>query len=86
MVLVAVAIALIPVMQQAKGGEIFQYATSIQGLLGAPTCAMFILAMFWKRCNEHVIIIPKLMGLSLCISEANDHVIRSDIPQLSLPC
>merc|ERR1711894_656263 len=43
---------LIPVMSQSNGAQIFVYATNINGILGAPTCAMFLFAMFWKRCNE----------------------------------
>ena len=41
-------------ISDAQGGEIFRYSTTVTGYLGAPTCAMFILAMFWYRCNEPV--------------------------------
>ena len=51
-VVTAIGVAWIPLMSDAQGGQVFQYATSVAGYLGAPTCAMFILAMFWKRCNE----------------------------------
>ena len=44
----------IPIMSDAEGGEIFRYATSITGYFGAPTCAMFVLAMFWNRTTEPV--------------------------------
>ena len=50
--MVAISILWIPVMSEAEGGKIFAYLTSINGYLGAPTCAMFLLAMFWKRVNE----------------------------------
>ena len=39
-------------MQGASGAQIFVYATNISGVIGAPACAIFILAVFWKRCNE----------------------------------
>ena len=52
--LTVVAVLLIPVMASSNGGEIFRYSTTITGYLSAPTCAMFFLAMFWKRVSEPV--------------------------------
>ena len=49
-----ILICWIPVLASAEGGEIFRFTSSITGYFGAPTCAMFILAMFWDRCNEPV--------------------------------
>ncbi len=53
-VLTGVAVLIIPMMEGANGGEIYRYATLITGYLGAPTCAMFLLAMFWSRVSEMV--------------------------------
>ncbi|ELU05465.1 hypothetical protein CAPTEDRAFT_176039 [Capitella teleta] len=53
-VLTAVSIIWIPIMQDAQGGQIFVYATTVTGYLAAPTCAMFVLAVFWKRVNEPI--------------------------------
>lgn len=49
-----VVVIWVPVIQDAKGGEIFKYVSSVNGYLGAPTCAMFVLAMFWSRITEPV--------------------------------
>lgn len=51
-ILTMISVIWIPIMSNAEGGEIFRYATSITGHFGAPTCAMFILAMFWNRTSE----------------------------------
>ena len=45
-------------MQSSQGGEIFKYTTTVSGYMGAPTCAMFVLAMFWNRTTEPVSIRP----------------------------
>ena len=52
-------VLIIPIMEGANGGEIYRYATTITGYLGAPTCAMFILAMFWSRASETVLTISQ---------------------------
>ncbi|CAH1801672.1 unnamed protein product [Owenia fusiformis] len=66
-VMVVLSILLIPLMASAEGGQVFKYATTITGYLGSPTCAMFILAMFWPRCNEKGafwgMIVSQLVGL-----------------------
>lgn len=51
-IMVGVVIAWIPVIQNAKGGEVYLYVSAVNGYLGAPTCAMFLLAMFWARTTE----------------------------------
>ena len=51
----ALSVVLIPIMKDQAGGQIFFYTTMLLGLLGAPTCAGLILAIFWKRTNEQVL-------------------------------
>jgi uncharacterized sodium:solute symporter family permease YidK len=53
-ILTGISVIWIPIMQDAQGGQVFVYATTVTGYLAAPTCAMFVLAVFWKRVNEPV--------------------------------
>ena len=64
MILTGIAVLLIPMMETANGGEIYRYATSVTGYLGAPTCAMFILAIFWSRASEPVFSISNHIRLN----------------------
>ena len=57
--LTAISVCWIPMSSDAQGGEVFRYSTTVTGYLGAPTCAMFILAMFWYRCNEPVSVVAE---------------------------
>ena len=41
-------------MSTAEGGQLYKYTTAAIGYCGAPTCALFVLALFWERCNEQV--------------------------------
>ena len=49
---VAISIAWIPVIQNIA--ELFHYIQSIQSFLSPPICAVYLLAILWKRINEQV--------------------------------
>ncbi|XP_014663590.1 PREDICTED: sodium/glucose cotransporter 4-like [Priapulus caudatus] len=51
-VLVVVGILWIPVIQASKGSQLFVYIQSITSYLAPPVCAVYVLAIFWKRTNE----------------------------------
>ncbi|KAL4223812.1 Sodium/glucose cotransporter 1 [Mactra antiquata] len=50
LVLVAIAILWIPIVQNF--GELFHYIQAITSFLAPPICAVYVLAIFWKRTNE----------------------------------
>ena len=41
----------VPIMKFISTGGLYQYLQSVQGFLAAPIVAVFILGIFWKRCN-----------------------------------
>ncbi|VDK89157.1 unnamed protein product [Dibothriocephalus latus] len=49
-VLVGVSIAWIPIVQLSE--ELFDYIQAVTAYLAPPICAVYILAIFWKRTNE----------------------------------
>ncbi|XP_025090101.1 sodium/glucose cotransporter 4-like [Pomacea canaliculata] len=49
-ILVGVGIAWIPVVQNIS--ELFHYIQAITSFLAPPVCAVYVLAIFWKRINE----------------------------------
>jgi len=49
---VAVSIAWIPIIQSIS--ELFHYIQGITSFLAPPVCAVYVLAISWKRINEQV--------------------------------
>ena len=50
--MVAVGIVWIPIVQNFS--ELFHYIQSITSYLAPPVCAVYVLAVLWKRTNEQV--------------------------------
>ncbi|KAK1328346.1 hypothetical protein QTO34_011919 [Cnephaeus nilssonii] len=73
LVLIGISIAWVPVVQSAQSGQLFDYIQSITSYLGPPIAAVFLLAVFCKRVNEHGafwgLIIGFLIGVSRMIAE-----------------
>ncbi|XP_035248819.1 sodium/myo-inositol cotransporter-like [Anguilla anguilla] len=51
-VMVAISIAWVPVIVQMQGGQMYMYIQEVAGYLTPPVAALFLLGVFWKRCNE----------------------------------
>ncbi|XP_057707598.1 sodium/myo-inositol cotransporter [Corythoichthys intestinalis] len=51
-VMVAVSIAWVPVIIEMQGGQTYLYIQEVAGYLTPPVAALFLLGVFWKRCNE----------------------------------
>lgn len=51
-VMVAISIAWVPVIIEMQGGQTYLYIQEVAGYLTPPTAALFLLGVFWKRCNE----------------------------------
>ncbi|XP_070820692.1 sodium/myo-inositol cotransporter-like [Chaetodon trifascialis] len=50
--MVGISIAWVPVIIEMQGGQIFPYIQEVAGYLTPPIAALFLLGVFWKRCNE----------------------------------
>jgi len=50
--MVTVGIAWIPIVQNFA--ELFHYIQSVTSYLAPPICAVYVLAVLWKRTNEKV--------------------------------
>ena len=50
-----VAIAWVPVVKETQGGQVFIYIQEITDYLAPPVAGVFLVAIFWPRCNEKVI-------------------------------
>ncbi|CAF2678404.1 unnamed protein product [Rotaria sp. Silwood2] len=52
LILVGISILWIPIISIAQGGRLFDYIQSVQSFLAPPICAIYLLAILWKRINE----------------------------------
>jgi len=52
LVMTAVGIAWIPIVQHFS--ELFHYIQSVTSFLAPPICAVYLLAVLWRRTNEQV--------------------------------
>jgi len=52
--MVGLSIAWVPILQNFS--ELFNYIQSVTSFLSPPICAVYVLAILWKRANEFVII------------------------------
>lgn len=56
-VMCGVSILWIPVVERFQGGQMFLYIQAISSYLAPPICALYMLAVLWKRVNEFVSIV-----------------------------
>ncbi|KAJ1113171.1 hypothetical protein NDU88_001426 [Pleurodeles waltl] len=50
--MVVISIAWVPIIIQMQGGQMYLYIQEVAGYLTPPVAALFLLGIFWKRCNE----------------------------------
>ncbi|KAA0198524.1 hypothetical protein HAZT_HAZT002246 [Hyalella azteca] len=50
--LVAISVIWIPVIQGSANSQLFMYIQSISSFLSPPICAVYLLAIFWRRTTE----------------------------------
>uniref|UniRef100_H2L354 Solute carrier family 5 member 9 n=1 Tax=Oryzias latipes TaxID=8090 RepID=H2L354_ORYLA len=53
LVLMCISLVWIPVIQTANSGQLFDYIQSVTSFLAPPITAVFVMAIFWPRVNEH---------------------------------
>ncbi|XP_076333209.1 sodium/mannose cotransporter SLC5A10-like isoform X2 [Tachypleus tridentatus] len=63
LVLVVVSILWIPVIQNDESGQLFHYIQSVTSYLAPPVCAVYVLAIFYKRANEQGAFWGLMVGL-----------------------
>ncbi|XP_061579366.1 sodium/myo-inositol cotransporter [Cololabis saira] len=51
-VMVAISLAWVPVIIDMQGGQTYLYIQEVAGYLTPPIAALFLLGVFWRRCNE----------------------------------
>ncbi|OWA51532.1 Sodium/myo-inositol cotransporter [Hypsibius exemplaris] len=62
-ILLVISVLWVPLIQQVQGGQLFFYLKAVAAYLSPPIGATFILAMFWKRCNEPGAFYGLMVGL-----------------------
>lgn len=50
--MVIISIAWVPVIIEMQGGQMYLYIQEMAGYLTPPIAALFLLGVFWRRCNE----------------------------------
>lgn len=50
--MVTISIAWVPVIIEMQGGQMYLYIQEVAGYLTPPIAALFLLGVFWRRCNE----------------------------------
>ncbi|XP_028836747.1 solute carrier family 5 member 3a [Denticeps clupeoides] len=63
--MVVISIAWVPVIIAMQGGQMFLYIQEVSDYLTPPVAAMFLLGVFWKRCNESGAFWGGIVGLVL---------------------
>lgn len=66
--MVAISIAWVPLVVEMQGGEIYLYIQEVAGYLTPPVAALFLLGVFWKRCNEHGAFYGAMVGSTLGVA------------------
>jgi hypothetical protein len=56
---VAIGVAMIPLVMQAQGDQLFVYIQSITNYFSPPIAAIYVVAILWPRGNEKVIFFNK---------------------------
>lgn len=51
-IMVGISIAWVPFIIEMQGGQMYLYIQEMAGYLTPPIAALFLLGIFWKRCNE----------------------------------
>ncbi|GBM55505.1 Sodium/glucose cotransporter 1, partial [Araneus ventricosus] len=63
LLLVGISIVWIPIIQQAQNSQLFHYIQSVTSFLAPPVCAVYILAIVFKRVNEQGAFWGLMVGL-----------------------
>ena len=82
--LLFISVLWLPLIDQLQGGQLFVYLKAVAAYLSPPIGAIYILAVFWKRCNEPGAFYALMVGLVVgVVRMILDFVFRS--PECGLP-
>ncbi|XP_067421656.1 sodium/myo-inositol cotransporter [Emydura macquarii macquarii] len=63
--MVIVSIAWVPIIVEMQGGQMYLYIQEVADYLTPPVAALFLLGIFWKRCNEQGAFYGGMVGFVL---------------------
>ncbi|XP_042312453.1 sodium/myo-inositol cotransporter [Sceloporus undulatus] len=63
--MVVISIAWVPIIVEMQGGQMYLYIQEVADYLTPPVAAIFLLGVFWKRCNEQGAFFGGLVGFAL---------------------
>uniref|UniRef100_UPI00398F216B sodium/myo-inositol cotransporter-like n=1 Tax=Pristiophorus japonicus TaxID=55135 RepID=UPI00398F216B len=66
--MVVTSIAWVPIIIEMQGGQMYLYIQEVADYLTPPVAALFLLGVFWKRCNEEGAFCGGLVGSILGIT------------------
>ena len=68
MALCVITVIWIPVVKAAEGGQLFSYMVVFEGFIAGPLPVLFLLAVFWKKTTEMVIMnVLQLNCVKMCL-------------------
>lgn len=63
--MVVISIAWVPIIVEMQGGQMYLYIQEVADYLTPPVAALFLLGIFWKRCNEQGAFCGGMVGFTL---------------------
>ncbi|XP_063303585.1 sodium/myo-inositol cotransporter [Pelobates fuscus] len=66
--MVVISIAWVPIIIEMQGGQMYLYIQEVADYLTPPVAALFLLGVFWKRCNEQGAFYGGVVGFVLGVS------------------
>lgn len=81
--LVVISVIWIPIINASQGSQLFTYIQSITSYLAPPICAVYLLAIFWGRCNEQGAFAGLMVGLAVGLTRYR--VVGTKDYRVSLP-
>lgn len=63
--MVIISIAWVPIIVEMQGGQMYLYIQEVADYLTPPVAAVFLLGIFWKRCNEQGAFYGAMVGFVL---------------------
>ncbi|XP_075449935.1 sodium/myo-inositol cotransporter [Ascaphus truei] len=63
--MVVISIAWVPIIVEMQGGQMYLYIQEVADYLTPPVAALFLLGVFWKRCNEQGAFYGGIVGFVL---------------------
>ncbi|KAM9319520.1 sodium/myo-inositol cotransporter [Gastrophryne carolinensis] len=66
--MVVISIAWVPIIIEMQGGQMYLYIQEVADYLTPPVAALFLLGVFWKRCNEQGAFYGGMVGFILGVT------------------